>query len=213
MSNCPVWKVDPARLEATAMDAAAALVREGGVIVYPTETFYGLGGDPRRAAAIERIFQIKGRSFHKPLPLIASRLDSLRSAVGDWPSTAQKLADAFWPGPLTLILPAHPALPSMLHAQTGKIAVRVSSHPVATALAAAVGGLLISTSANTSGEPACSNPEDLSESLLHRVDGLLHGGRLPGGAPSTIVDVSVHPPRLVREGILPWDEVKNWCET
>jgi L-threonylcarbamoyladenylate synthase len=165
-----------------------------------------------RAAAIERIFQIKGRSFHKPLPLIASRMDTLRSAVGDWPSNAQKLADAFWPGPLTLILPASPALPSMLHAQTGKIAVRISSHPVATALAEAVGGLLVSTSANPSGEPACSNPEDLSESLLHRVDGVLHGGRLPGGAPSTIVDVSVCPPRLVREGVLPWDEVKNRCE-
>jgi L-threonylcarbamoyladenylate synthase len=188
---------------------AASVVRHGGVIVYPTETFYGLGGRPDLEETVERIYLIKGRDFKKPLPLIAADLDAVRRAVAQWPPVAEKLAQAFWPGPLTMVLPASPHLPQLLHAHTGKAAVRISSHPVAGVLAASVGGLLIATSANIAGDPASSSPDRLSSMLLLKVDGILDGGELPGVAPSTIVDVSVAPPRLLREGRLHWREIDS----
>jgi L-threonylcarbamoyladenylate synthase len=179
------------------------------VIVYPTETFYGLGGRPDLEESVKRIYLIKGRDFKKPLPLIAADLDAVGRAVAQWPPVAEKLAQAFWPGPLTMVLPASPHLPQLLHAHTGKTAVRISSHAVAGALAASVGGLLIATSANIAGEPATSNPDRLPSTLLSKVDGMLHGGELPGVLPSTIVDVSVAPPRLLRAGRLHWREIEN----
>lgn len=209
MLTTPVWKIDPQQPEPLWITHAAALILKGGVIIYPTETFYGLGGHPGMKAAIERIFRIKERDFNKPLPLIAAHMEAVREAVGSLPPAAEKLAAAFWPGPLTLVLPLASRLPSMLHAATGKIAVRISPHPVARDLAAAVGGLLIATSANAAGRPACRDPEEIPAPLIRQVDGLLDAGSLPGGAPSTIVDVSVEPPRLVRDGVLPWEEIRE----
>ena len=199
----PVWKIDPARPEA-AVAAPVAVIRGGGIVVYPTETFYGLGGDPFNIRTVERVYRVKGRNFIKPLPLIAADVESARRSTASWPETAQRLATAFWPGPLTLALPAAPGLPPALHAGTGRTAVRVSSHPVAQALAAAAGGLLISTSANFAGEPAQADPESIAGALAGETDGLVDAGLLPGGAPSTIVDLSGETPRLIRMGCIPW---------
>jgi L-threonylcarbamoyladenylate synthase len=191
------------------MDRPSDVVRRGGIIVYPTETFYGLGGLPEVERVIERIFYLKGREFNKPLPLIAEGLGSARGAVQDWPEAAQRLADVFWPGPLTLVLPAARKFPPRLHAHTGRVAIRVSSHPVARLLAQSVGGLLISTSANRSGEDSCSDLGQLPRELERGVDGIVDSGSLPGGMPSTIVDLAEGPPRLVRQGCVPWVEIQS----
>ncbi len=213
--GCPMtWKskigeFDPGEIPPEAVAMGAALLAGGGVLVYPTETFYALGAVPSINSAVDRIFAIKGRDEGKPLPLIASGKEAVSSAVSGWPEAADKLARAFWPGPLTLILPASPSLPGALHAGTGKVAIRVSGHPVATLLAESAGGLLVSTSANRSGGLPPAGPEEMDAVLLSLVDGFINAGNLPGGLASTIVDVDVFPPRLVREGAVDRETVRR----
>jgi L-threonylcarbamoyladenylate synthase len=203
-----VCAVDPLHPDAAAIAWAASCITRGGLVVFPTETFYGLGGDPWHAAAVERIFVIKVRDLRKPLPLIAADDAAVRQIAANWPGVADLLARAFWPGPLTLVLAASPLLPPALHAHTGKIAVRVSSHAVARELAASVGGLLVATSANLSGHPPCRHPDELGGKLLSQVDRVLHAGPTVGGQPSTLVDVTVHPPQLVRAGAIGWERIE-----
>ena len=207
-SAARVLTVDPLHPDAGAIAWAASCITRGGLVVFPTETFYGLGGDPWQLAAVERIFRIKERDMRKPLPLIAADDAAVRQVAARWPGVADVLARAFWPGPLTLVLAASHLLPPALHAHTGKIAVRVSSHAVAQKLAAAVGGLLISTSANLSGRPPCRHPDELGGELLSQVDRVLHAGPTVGGQPSTLVDVTVHPAQLVREGAIGWERIE-----
>jgi L-threonylcarbamoyladenylate synthase len=206
--STPVWKITKATSEAS-INAAGRVLRQGGVIVYPTETFYGLGGNPMDKAVVHRIFQLKGREMGKPIPLIASDREAVFSAVTHWPPLADRLADAFWPGPLTLVLPAHPQLPVLLSANTKTIAVRVSSNPIAAALASALGGLITATSANPAGEPPSSDPFFIDPALLLQTDGLLDAGTLPGELPSTIVDLTAISPRLVRAGRISWGQIKQ----
>lgn len=204
-----IWEAPGGIFPPDVFSEAVSLLRRGAVIVYPTETFYAVGCAPGQAATVDRVFAIKGRNADKALPLIASGMEAVRGAVSDWPEAAGKLARAFWPGPLTIVLPASPVLPSNLHAGTGKIAVRVSSHPVAVFLAEAAGGLLVSTSANRSGEPSPSEPDMISGEICGRVDGVVRAGILPGGFPSTIVDVTAFPARLLRAGRLDWERIQE----
>ena len=209
-STRPVaWQVDPERPEAAIIAAAAAVIKAGGVVIYPTETFYAIGGLPQRVKSIERIAKIKGRSLDKPFPLIAASEEDVRKAVSFWPAAAEQLARRFWPGPLTLLLPASPTLPQALHLGSGRIAVRISPHPVAASLVSASGGLLIATSANISGQPAVSDPNQIDPDLLPAVDGLLRGGSPAGHKPSTIVELSASGVRLVRSGAVPWSEIES----
>jgi L-threonylcarbamoyladenylate synthase len=202
-----MWRMDPLRLDPEIVDQAASLLARGGTVVYPTETLYALGAHPMDEGAVRRIYIVKGRDSRKPLPLIAADRSAVTRAVSDWPPDAEALARSFWPGPLTLILPAAVDLPSVLHAGTGRIALRISSHPVARALSAGAGGLVVSTSANLTGETPCRRVEEMSEDLFARVDGVVDAGGLPGGLPSTIVDVTCVPARLVRVGRLPWESI------
>jgi len=206
------WQVDPQRPDQHASDAAGVLLSQGGIVVYPTETYYGLGGHPGLLSAIERIYAIKGRAAVKPLPLIAADLEAVYRAVAEWRPVASELANVFWPGPLTRILNAAPSLLPLLHAHTGKVAVRISSHPVARALARAIGGLLTATSANQSGQRACRTVSEMPEELVARVDGFLAAGTLGEGArdlPSPIIDLSTAVPRLVRPGCIAWERVEE----
>lgn len=189
------------------LEEAASILKRGGLVIYPTETFYALGAVPTLPEAVGNVFAAKGRAPGKPLPLIAADAEAARGAVLAWPEAAEKLAGRFWPGPLTLVLPAAHFLPPVLHGGTGKIAVRVSSHPVASLLARFAGGLLVSTSANPSGKPPPDGPEAISEDILARVDGLVEAGVLAGGFPSTVVDVSRLPPTLVRTGRIDWEKI------
>lgn len=188
---------------------ALSALAHGGVAIYPTETFYALGGDPNSDSAVNRIFTLKGRDFSKPLPLIASDRSAILRVVSRWPEAADRLADAFWPGPLSMLLPAADSVSPLIHAHTGRLAVRVSSHPVAASLANGLGGLIISTSANLSGEPACRRLHEIPTVLLGGVDAVIPGGELAGKRPSTIVDLTVTPPCLVRQGAISWELVRR----
>jgi len=211
-STVPIWRIDPQYPESQTINRAGKILDQGGVIVYPTETFYGLGGNPTLQQAVERIYRIKGRAFDKPLPLIASNLEAVYRVVAEWPKSAERLAQTFWPGPLTLILGAAPSLVPRVHAGTGRIAIRISSHPVSQALASEIGGLLIATSANRSGQQAYRIPMEIPEGLLAEVDGLIDAGSTGeafANLASTIVDLSSAAPRLIRPGCIPWEQVEE----
>lgn len=206
------FSIDPAAISGEAIREAASILRAGGVVIYPTETFYALGAVPTIAEAVEKVFAIKGRDFGKALPLIACDLEAVHGAASQWPAPAERLARLFWPGPLSLVVPASASLPALLHAGTGKIAIRVSSHPVASLLARACGGLIISTSANVAGGPAPASRGDIDAGLLASVGAVLDAGNLPGGFPSTIVDVSIHPAELVRHGRIAPEQILTALE-
>jgi L-threonylcarbamoyladenylate synthase len=186
---------------------AAAHIRAGGVVAYPTDTLYGLGADPRSSDAVRRVFAIKGRPDGRPIPLIASDTASAEHVVGFTP-LARRLVDAFWPGPLTLLLPeaAHRLAPEVLQGHA-LIGIRVPEHAVARALAAAAGGVLTATSANRSGSEATGDPAKIAQLAVYGLEVLLDAGRSPGGLPSTIVDASGAAPVLVRAGAVPWGRV------
>jgi len=211
-SESRIFKIDPAKISAEAIYDATCILRSGGLVLYPTETFYALGAIPGNAEAVERVFEIKGRDLGKPLPLIASDLQAVLGAASEWPESAEALARMFWPGPLSMVIPAVASLPAVLHAKTGKIAIRISSHPVATLLARASGGLIVSTSANKAGESPPKSPGGISAELILSVEALLDAGNLPGGLPSAIVDVSVQPPALIRAGKIAWKDILRAIE-
>jgi L-threonylcarbamoyladenylate synthase len=186
--------------------AAAEVLRRGGLVAYPTETFYGLGALARDAAAVARLVLAKGRPDGKPLPLVAgdrAQVDEVAVLSGP----ALRLAETFWPGPLTLVLPARPGLPEPVAAGTGTVGVRIPGSEVARALALAAGGALIATSANPAGGPPPCRAEDLSPELRARLDGVLDGGPTPGGLPSTVVALEAGAPRLVRPGAVPFPRI------
>jgi L-threonylcarbamoyladenylate synthase len=176
---------DPVVPEAFA-DAAVAL-RAGKLVVFPTETFYAIGADPMKANALAAILRVKGREPDKPIALIAADSVAAFAIARDVPAGAHLLAETFWPGPLTVVLPAREGMNEALIGPSGGIGVRVSPHPTARALAAAVGGLLTATSANLSGEPPARSLMQARQSLGARISVYLDGGALSSDAPSTVV--------------------------
>jgi L-threonylcarbamoyladenylate synthase len=198
-------KVDPTLDDAAlqkALVVAASVLDRGGVVAFPTETVFGLAGDPASVDAVDKIFTVKGRASGEALPLIAADVDAARSVAAVWSDVTARLAAAFWPGPLTLVVPVDDSqVAPRVTAGKATVGVRVSSHPVARALAAvAPAGLITSTSANLSGTPALATADAVIAALGDRVDFVVDGGPSPGGPASTIVDVSEASPRLVREG-------------
>ena len=178
---------------------AAAALRRGGVIAYPTETYYGLGALASDGAAVERPLRAKQRPDGKALPLLGADLAQLE-AVAEFSPLARRLAAAFWPGPLTLVLPAHPGLHASITGGGGTVGVRVTSSEAAKALAAAAGGALVATSANPSGAAPPTTAAGIDPALRARLDGVLDGGTTPGGAPSTVVAVLGGRLELLRAG-------------
>jgi L-threonylcarbamoyladenylate synthase len=178
---------------------AAALLRRGGVIAYPTETFYGLGALAGDGGAVARLLTAKERPDGKPLPLLGAGLAQLE-AVATFSPLARRLAAALWPGPLTLVLPARPGLHPAITGGGTTVGVRVTSGQVAAALAAAAGGALVATSANRAGEPPPTRIDLLDPLLRARLDLVVDGGETPGGAPSTVVAVAGEGLTLLRPG-------------
>ncbi|MDE7065653.1 MAG: threonylcarbamoyl-AMP synthase [Desulfovibrionaceae bacterium] len=166
---------------------AADRLRRGGVVIYPTETFFGVGCRITDAAAVTRVYQAKRRNVHLPLPVICGDRRQLdRVAAVD--AALEPLLERFWPGSLTVLLPARACVPETVTAGTGTVAARLSPHAVARTLALAVGEPLVSSSANISGRPAVTEPAALDPELLDGVDGVLAAGAAPaGGLPSTLV--------------------------
>ena len=202
--------VDPEAPQRDALQEAAKWIRNGGLVALPTDTLYGLAADPFRADAVARVFAVKGRAAERGLPLIAADAAQIAARLGPLPPTGERLAAKFWPGPLTLLIPAPVALARDVTGGTGRVGVRVPAHDIARAICRAADRPITATSANRSGQPATADPAEVERTLGDAVDLLIDTGPTRGGVPSTIVDVTGPTPRLVRAGAVSWDDIQAW---
>jgi L-threonylcarbamoyladenylate synthase len=200
-------RIDPGRFQDEDLLDAVTAIATGGIVAFPTDTLYGLAVDPRSSAAVARLFFSKQRPGDRPIPLIAASDQQVREGVGTLTPLGERLAAEYWPGPLTLIIPASASLCREIHMGTGKVAVRVPDHTVARALARVAGHAVTSTSANVSGAAAAVTADEVAARIGDNVDVLIDAGAVRGGAPSTIVDVTGAEPVLVRAGAVQWDRV------
>lgn len=187
-----------------ALKLAVLSLKNGGILIYPTDTVYGIGCDPRNEEALTRLLALKGRSG-KPLPLLASSIEVVK-LIADVPPEAEKLMRAFWPGPLTIVLPLKIPLPDQITMGGPKVGLRIPNHVVARVLAEGAGGLIVGTSANKSGEPPPRFFDEVDPYLKERVDVAINGGLCPLGVPSTVVEVDGDV-RVIREGAVKVEEV------
>jgi len=204
-----VLKIDRQRPDDSMIAEASSILRAGGVVAYPTETFYGLGVDGQNEEAVKKIFLIKGRNFKNPISVIIGDANDVRGLVEEIPEFALHLMERFWPGALTIIFKASPEVSHLLTAGTGKIGIRLSSHPVATALAKKLGHPLTATSANLSGKHECTSADEVIQGIGDQIDAVIDGGQTPGGSGSTIIDVTTDPPAILREGVIPKNKLTN----
>jgi L-threonylcarbamoyladenylate synthase len=198
--------VDPLRPDVAAMADVVDILRSGGVVAYPTDTMYGLAVDPRNDAAVEHLFEVKARDRTAAVALIAGDVAQAQEA-GMFGASELVLARAFWPGPLTIVVPASRRLSPSLTGGLQTVGVRVPAHAVAQALASAFAACITATSANLSGRPPALTADEVAAALGSRVEAVIDAGPAPGGAPSTIVEIVNHRPVLRRSGAIAWDRV------
>ncbi|HKI32701.1 MAG TPA: L-threonylcarbamoyladenylate synthase [Gemmataceae bacterium] len=204
-----VVPIDADPPDAGAIARAAAVLRAGGLVAFPTETVYGLGASALDADAVARIFAAKGRPSNNPLIVHVADIPDVGRVAADWPGSAARLAERFWPGPLTLVLPKRPDLPDAVTAGGPTVAVRVPAHPVALALIRAAGVPIAAPSANRSGYISPTRAEHVLSGLDGRIDMVLDAGQVPGGIESTVLDLTSHPPRLLRPGLVSPAEIES----
>ena len=192
---------------------AVAALKCGDVIVFPTETLYGLGADGLNGVAVERVFALKGRDPEKPIPLLVANRQMLLTVVREIPPKALKLMQEFWPGPLTLVLPAREDIPKPLISQSGGVGVRISSHPIATQLVHVLGRPLTATSANPSGKEPARSLAQARHYFRDRVSVYVNGGLLTSRTGSTVVEVKGRSIKMVREGEIPASEIERILKT
>ena len=195
-------RTDTPQLFEQAIKRAAQLLRGGEVVGLPTETVYGLAANAFDESAVARIFEIKGRPAHNPIIVHIASLEMARSCVADWPELAEKLARAFWPGPLTMVLPRSERIPSIVAAGGETVGIRWPSHPLAQALIRECGFPLAAPSANLSNQLSPTAAEHVVKSLGDRVPMIIDGGPCQVGIESTVLDLTVLPPRVLRPGII-----------
>ena len=191
------------------VDRARHIILSGGIVAFPTESFYGLAVNASDENAIGRLFKIKKRMDNMPVLVLIPSLEYLKGYVADVPEIALRLIGRFWPGGLTLLFKAGSGISPLLTSGTGKIGVRISSHPLAAALARAVDSPITGTSANISGKPGCVTAKEVYSSLGRGVDLILDGGETKGGKGSTILDVTVNPPEIIREGMISREQLQE----
>jgi len=189
------------------MEEAARCLRGGGLVAFPTDTLYGLAAVASNDAAVERLFAAKRRSRDRPLPILIASVADIDAVATHVSTAARRLMEAFWPGGLTLVLPRRPGFRSLALAGGETVALRVPAHPVALELLRRVGEPLTGTSANLSGRPGPRSAEEVRRHLGDRVDLVVDAGPSPGGVESTVVDCTVDPPRVLREGAVPAERV------
>jgi len=191
------------------LQRAVELLRAGGIGAFPTDTVYGLGARIDSETAIKKIFKAKGRSQGQPLPILIADAGQLRQIAAQIPPLAWKLAERFWPGGLTLVLPKAPPISELISAGGDSVGIRLPKHPVPVALIKGLGIPIIGTSANLSSRPSPVTAEDVITQLGEKLDFVIDGGRCPGGKESTIIDLTQQPPRILREGAIPWKEIEK----
>jgi L-threonylcarbamoyladenylate synthase len=197
-----ILKVDADNSEERILTQAAEILANGGIIAYPTETFYGLGADATNEKAIEKIFAVKDRNLKNPISLIIGQADDVYPLVQDVPQAAKKLMAAFWPGALTIVFLAANNVSPLVTAGSGKIGLRVSSHPGAQVIVQKLRRPLTATSANLSGAPECTRVSEVAEQIGDKIDAIIDLGNTPGTIGSTIIDVTCYPPVILREGAI-----------
>ena len=203
-----IVKLDPDKPDDNILGKVISAIKAGETIAFPTETFYALGVSAYSEVAIRKVYVIKEREQGKPLPLIIEGASMLQEVTSEIPEIAHSLIEEFWPGGLTLIFKASPKVPSILTAETSTIAVRDSSHALARLLVAKAQVPLTSTSANLSGNESCSSAADVEKQLGDVIDIIIDGGTTEGLLPSTMVDLTKTPPQMVREGIIPSEQLQ-----
>jgi L-threonylcarbamoyladenylate synthase len=197
-------------MKAVDLAGAVAALKRGAALIYPTETFYGLGVDITQAPAVQRLFEIKGRDFSKPVSVLVGSNRHIQDLVSELSTGAKKLIDGFLPGPLTLVLPAAARLHPKLHGGTGWIGIRWSSHPLAQALVEALGNPITATSANPSGAPEGGKAEDFEAYFKGEPDlYFLPGGDLPPSRGSTVVKVEGEQLTLIRQGDIAFARIEK----
>jgi len=188
-----------------ALQQALDILQQGGLVAFPTDTVYGLGALAYNPLSIERLYAVKSRDSSKAIPILICNMGELSQVAASTDSRTRRLAERFWPGPLTLVVPRHPSLPEVLtHYPT--VGVRMPDHPVALAFIKRTGPLAV-TSANLSGQPSATTAGEVLEYLRGRIDLVLDGGPTPGGISSTVVDCSGSELAILRQGPITLQEL------
>jgi tRNA threonylcarbamoyl adenosine modification protein (Sua5/YciO/YrdC/YwlC family) len=210
--HAEIIKINHESPEASLVKYAAEQIKSGHVLGMPTDTFYGLAADPLNLRAVERVYEIKSRSRHKPLSLLIESVDQAEDLARPLPEEFYKLARRFWPGPLTIIVRAASRLPLKVTANTGNVALRVPSAAIPLAVIQAAGIPITATSANLSGASECTTAEQVRDQLQDRISIIVDGGASPREVASTIVDLSDQEARwrVIREGAIPAQEISTF---
>ncbi len=189
---------------------AVAILRLGGVIAFPTDTVYGVGAHAFLPKAVARLYTVKQRPVSEPIPLLLPSSDALQAVCTGISPVAWQLAERFWPGGLSLVLKRSPAVPDVVVAGGQTVAVRIPDHPLIVELCERLGAPLAATSANRHGRPAPVTAGEVKRELEGRIPLILDGGRCPGGMASTILDLTVHPPMILRAGPVTAEQLSAW---
>jgi tRNA threonylcarbamoyl adenosine modification protein (Sua5/YciO/YrdC/YwlC family) len=207
-----IIKINTENPEPSLIRYAAEQIRAGQVLGMPTDTFYGLAADPLNLRAVERVYEIKSRSRHKPLSLLIESTDQAEDLAKPLPEEFYQLARRFWPGPLTMIVRAASRLPLKVTANTGNVALRVPSAKIPLAVVRAAGLPITATSANLSGAAECTTAVEVRDQLQERISIIVDGGTSPREVASTIVDLTDSDSRwkIIREGAIPSQEISEF---
>src|SRR5205807_57161 len=206
-----IVKISSERPEPSLIRYAADKIRSGEVLGMPTDTFYGLAADPFNLRAVDRVYDIKSRSRHKPLSLLIESVDQAEELTQPLPEEFYVLARRYWPGPLTIIVKASSRLPLKVTANTGNVALRVPDASIPVAIIREVGFPITATSANLLGSTECTTAECVRDQMGERIGIIVNGGRTQRDAPTTIVDLSGNPTQwqIIREGAIPADDISQ----
>ncbi len=202
-------KIDPFHIDTSLVKEVVHFLKNGGVIGYPTETFYGLGGDATNENVIQQIYRIKGRDPHKPLLILVSRVEEIYPLVLFVSPEAKIMMEHFWPGPLTLVFRSSQILPKSLTGENNKVGIRISPDPVCQALLRHFEKPLISTSANPAGKRPAESALQVLKYFGERLGMIVDGGERKSILPSTVVDVSENFPKVIRKGLVDIKKIQN----
>ncbi|MFA5413448.1 MAG: L-threonylcarbamoyladenylate synthase [Patescibacteria group bacterium] len=202
-------KINPRNPEKEKIEIAAQILKEGGLVVFPTDTVYGLAADAKNPRAVKKIFKVKKRPLSNPLPILIARKTDLRKYTKETSAKIKRLTDKFWPGPLTLILLKKKNISNIVTAGLPRVGVRVPDNAVALALIQAFGRPLATTSANIAGKPSPATSRGVKKYLNNKIDLILDGGKTKLGQESTVLDCSASPPTFLRSGAIPTKKLKK----
>lgn len=193
------------------VEQAITILKQGGIVACPTDTVYGVGAAINIETAVERVYQIKGRPRNRPLPILLAEKYQIAEVAKTVPPLARRLADRFFPGALTIVLPKADSVSYIVTGGRNTIAIRIADHPIPIAIVLGLGAPIVGTSANLSGSPSALTAEEVRAQLGDKVDMIIDGGRCPGGRESTIIDLSGEKPRILRQGPITFEELKRVC--